>query len=208
VECKISLRAETANTLSGDSTVRAMIYCASEPISPFSKVEISFPHQVEIKVNQDEVKANLRGLKNKPGSTRPADITQLLRKRAGYENSMIVTYALTAKKYYVIVNLVKQNSAESLVLKLKMGRRISRESVIKEMVTKSEDNDLVATSTVLSLKCPLSTLRMNLPIRSTVCTHNQCFDALSFLQLQEQAPTWTCPLCNKIICFEALAVDE
>jgi E3 SUMO-protein ligase PIAS1 len=97
VECKISLRAETANTLSGDSTVRAMIYCASEPISPFSKVEISFPHQVEIKVNQDEVKANLRGLKNKPGSTRPADITQLLRKRAGYENSMIVTYALTAK---------------------------------------------------------------------------------------------------------------
>jgi hypothetical protein len=97
VECKISLRADIADLLSNDNSVRAMIYCASEPVSPFSKVEISFPHQVEIKVNMDEVKANLRGLKNKPGSTRPADITQLLRKRAGYENSMVVTYALTHK---------------------------------------------------------------------------------------------------------------
>lgn len=74
-----------------------MIYCASDPIPPYSKAEISFPYQVEIKVNQDEVKANLRGLKNKPGSTRPADITNLLRKRAGYENSMTVIYALTTK---------------------------------------------------------------------------------------------------------------
>ena len=74
-----------------------MIYGASDPISPFSKVDIAFPHQVEIKVNLDEVKANLRGLKNKPGSTRPADITHMLRKRAGYENSMSVTYALTTK---------------------------------------------------------------------------------------------------------------
>ena len=83
--------------LSNDSTVRVLIYCASDPVSPFSKAEIAFPHQVEIKVNKDEVKANLRGLKNKPGSTRPADITHLLHKRAGYENSLIVTYALTVK---------------------------------------------------------------------------------------------------------------
>lgn len=124
----------------------------------------------------------------------------------------------------MVVNLVKQHSAESLVLKLRSGKSISKERVIHEsrdsnpanshkvaklypVITKSEDNDLVATSTVISLKCPLSTLRINVPIRSTVCTHNQCFDALSFLQLQEQAPTWTCPLCNKIVCFEALEVD-
>ena len=80
-----------------DPSLKVLLYCASDPISPFSKVDIAFPHQVEIRVNQDEVKSNLRGLKNKPGSTRPADITDLLRKRAGYENSMTVTYALTNK---------------------------------------------------------------------------------------------------------------
>ena len=59
----------------------------------------------------------------------------------------------------------------------------------------------------MSLKCPLSTLRMELPTRSTQCYHNQCFDASSYLQLQEQAPTWTCPICNKSAPYEALTVD-
>lgn len=82
-----------------------MIYCAAEPVSsPVTKVEIAFPYQVEIRVNQDEVKSNLRGLKNKPGSTRPADITQLLRRRAGYENHLIVTYALTQKVCRLVSN--------------------------------------------------------------------------------------------------------
>jgi len=76
------------------------------------------------------------------------------------------------------------------------------------MRSKAEDADIVATSTVLSLKCPLSTLRISVPCRSTICTHNQCFDATSFLQLQEQAPTWTCPVCNKATNFEALQVDQ
>lgn len=97
MDFKIIFRADTVDLFSSDTTMKAMIYCAAEPISPFTKVDISFPHQVEIKVNLDEVKANLRGLKNKPGSTRPADITQWLRKRAGYENSIVVTYALTVK---------------------------------------------------------------------------------------------------------------
>ncbi|KAL9035327.1 MAG: hypothetical protein Q9214_006633 [Letrouitia sp. 1 TL-2023] len=185
-----------------------MVYCAADPISHSSKTDIAFPHQIEIKVNLDEVKANLRGLKNKPGSTRPADITDLLRKRANYENTLMVTYALTHRKFHVVVNLVKQHPATELVSKLKFGKMISKAQVIREMISKSQDNDVQATSTNMSLKCPLSTIRINVPCRSTVCTHNQCFDALSFLQLQEQAPTWTCPVCNKVVNFEALQVDE
>lgn len=73
---------------------------------------------------------------------------------------------------------------------------------------RAEDSDIVATSSILSLKCPLSTLRIDVPSRSAICTHNQCFDANSFLQLQEQAPTWTCPICNKIVTFEHLQVDQ
>lgn len=76
------------------------------------------------------------------------------------------------------------------------------------MVKKANDPDIEVGSSVMSLKDPISTLRISVPCRSTVCTHNQCFDAESFLQLQEQAPTWTCPICNKTISYEALAVDE
>jgi E3 SUMO-protein ligase PIAS1 len=49
-------------------------------------------------VNGGDIKANLRGLKNKPGSTRPVDITDSLRLRpASYGNNIELTYALTQK---------------------------------------------------------------------------------------------------------------
>ncbi|KAI4117818.1 MAG: hypothetical protein LQ345_002022 [Seirophora villosa] len=145
VDCKITLRPDVADKITTDSSIRTMIFCASEPISHFAKVDIAFPHQVEIKVNMDEVKANLRGLKNKSGSTRPPDITALLRKRANYENLLSLTYALTHK--------------------------------VRSLVAKAQDSDVEATGANVSLKCPLSTLRIEIPCRSTVCIHNQCFDA-------------------------------
>lgn len=44
------------------------------------------------------MKANLRGLKNKPGSTRPVDITKELRLNLpNYSNTVEMTYALTSK---------------------------------------------------------------------------------------------------------------
>lgn len=67
---------------------------------------------------------------------------------------------------------------------------------------------MVATSSVLSLKCPLSYMRLDVPIRGMSCAHIQCFDATSYLQLQEQGPQWLCPICNKPAPYEQLAVDE
>lgn len=209
VRLTVSLRSDTVTKLCNDNRFRTMIYCAADTgFSPFNRVDVAFPHQIEIKVNQDEVKANLRGLKNKPGTTRPADITNLLRKRPGYNNEIAITYALTKTRFYLMVNLVEQYPVEGLVDKLKSGKIISKDRVMREMISKAQDSDVIATSTILSLKCPLSTLRIDVPCRSTVCNHNQCFDARSFLQLQEQAPTWTCPVCNKAVTFENLNIDQ
>lgn len=78
-----------------EPTLRVMVFCASEG---HGRQDIAFPHQSEIKVNGGEVKANLRGLKNKPGSTRPVDITKDLRlKIPTYLNTIEMTYALTTK---------------------------------------------------------------------------------------------------------------
>ncbi|KFY18483.1 hypothetical protein V493_08588 [Pseudogymnoascus sp. VKM F-4281 (FW-2241)] len=112
------------------------------------------------------------------------------------------------KTFYFMVYVVKTVAVEELRKKIETGKKLSKESVINEMISKAADPDIVATSTVLSLKCPLSTLRMDLPCRSTACRHNQCFDATSYLQLQEQGPTWLCPICNNPATFETLAVDD
>jgi E3 SUMO-protein ligase PIAS1 len=86
-----------ANVL-GDQSYRVMVFCASN-IQAGSTQYIQFPYQSEVKVNGGEIKANLRGLKNKPGSTRPVDITEALRlKPTSYPNTVEMTYALTDKE--------------------------------------------------------------------------------------------------------------
>lgn len=81
--------------LSTDPSLRIMIFCAAED-KPGQ--DIAFPHQSEVKVNSGDVKANLRGLKNKSGSTRPVDISKLLRYNPPpYANTVELTYALTSK---------------------------------------------------------------------------------------------------------------
>ena len=81
--------------ITADPSFRVMVFCAADGVGP---QDIAFPHQSEIKVNHGEIKANLRGLKNKPGSTRPVDITKELRLNAPTHNNEIeMTYALTNK---------------------------------------------------------------------------------------------------------------
>lgn len=92
------LNPSVAVRLQNDPNIRVMVYCAADTgLNQYSKSDVAFPHQVELKANLDEVKANLRGLKNRPGSTRPADVTNYIRKKPGYPNHIVMTYALTQK---------------------------------------------------------------------------------------------------------------
>ncbi|KAI5868039.1 PINIT domain-containing protein [Durotheca rogersii] len=184
---------------------RLMLFCGTALQGP---QDVQFPHQSELKVNGEDVKANLRGLKNKPGTTLPVDITSYTRlKQVSYENSIDFTYALTTKTFYLALFVVEMTSIDDLVTKIK-AKMIPKASVVREMAKKANDPDVVATSQVLSLLCPLSYTRLRVPCRSATCSHIQCFDANSYLQLQEQAPTWLCPICHKNAPFDTLAVDE
>ncbi|KAF3042118.1 SUMO ligase siz1 [Didymella heteroderae] len=203
--------------MKSDPTLRLLLFSALEaPLPPYARTDITFPAQIEVRINGDEVKANYKGLKNKPGSTRPADITDFVRiSPANYRNNLVVTYALTHKagstrqeKYNLFVYMVKKHSAADLVKRIASKQVITKMSVLNEMKAKAADPDIEVGSSVMSLKDPISTLRISIPCRSTVCTHNQCFDAESFLQLQEQAPTWICPICSKTVHFNGLAVDQ
>lgn len=98
VDLSVTLSPEVAAQVQNDASYRVMVFCtADNGLNYFSPSDVAFPHQVELKVNLDDVKANLRGLKNKPGSTLPADITSFIRKKAGYNNHVTLTYALTQK---------------------------------------------------------------------------------------------------------------
>lgn len=59
----------------------------------------------------------------------------------------------------------------------------------------------------MSLKDPTSYTRIKTPCRGLGCQHSQCFDAKFYLELQQQAPTWLCPVCNKTAPWDRLVLD-
>jgi E3 SUMO-protein ligase PIAS1 len=104
---------------------------------------------------------------------------------------------------------------------IKNGRMISKNQVLAEseflhgrgrltatVRSRQDDDDIVATSSIMSLKDPVSQMRIKMPCRGYNCSHMQCFDAETYLQMQEQAPLWACPICNKPTPFEDVAVDQ
>ena len=189
--------------------LKILIYCGMyHQMSPFNPADVAFPNQIEVKVNDNDVKSNFKGLKNKPGSTKPADITGFVRKYQGQQNTVQITYALTTKRYAFVVYLVRCISADRLTERIKRHSVIRKQKVLEAMEKANADPDIAATSIRMSLKDPISTMRITLPVRSSHCMHNQCFDGAMFLQLQEQAPQWSCPICTKSIPFESLCVDE
>ena len=53
----------------------------------------------------------------------------------------------------------------------------------------------------------LGKMRMQLPCRAQTCSHLQCFDAITFLMMNEKKPTWNCPVCDKPTPFHKLIID-
>ncbi|EME81933.1 uncharacterized protein MYCFIDRAFT_188816 [Pseudocercospora fijiensis CIRAD86] len=211
VRSNVTLTQDQVNRMKLDPNLKLLMYCGTG-ISAYGYVDVAFPNQLEVKINGDDVRANFKGLKNKPGSTKPADITDKVRKHGGYQNQLSITYALTQKRFSFAVYLVKYVSADALTERIKRGQHgggiITKQTVLNEMNKANADPDIAATSVRMSLKDPISTLRITLPVRSTNCSHNQCFDGSMFMHLQEQAPQWSCPVCSKSVSFQSLCVDK
>lgn len=177
------------------------------PVTQSANVE--FPIPLEIYVNGVQLKENVKGIKGKPGTARPANITKLI-SRSPALNRIEMVYAGSKKDYLLYCFIAETRTSQEIADEVVRGQHIHLLSTIekiKEEYTHGDDDLEVATSS-LSLKCPLTYSRMKFPAKSIYCQHIQCFDCLSFLQLQEQIPTWTCPICSRKVELEELAISD
>ena len=53
----------------------------------------------------------------------------------------------------------------------------------------------------------LGKVRMKMPCRSVTCDHIQCFDAVTYLRMNEKKPTWFCPVCDRHAEYSKLIID-
>ncbi|KAF8525164.1 PINIT domain-containing protein, partial [Hysterangium stoloniferum] len=174
---------------------------------------IEFPATCEVRVNNTQLTANLKGLKKKPGTAPPPDLGSSVRENTQIQNHVNMVYVnnqqpVLHKKFYMIVNLVEVTSVDQLVEKLRKGKYKSEGDIRAKMIqTARFDEDIEAGPQKMSLKCPLSYLRVDTPCRSIHCPHAQCFDATSWFAMMEQTTTWLCPVCDKVLVVEDLIID-
>ncbi|KAF9436126.1 SUMO ligase siz1 [Entomortierella beljakovae] len=201
-----------ATQLKKDPEYQLMVFCTWADVQPTNApLLMEFPHVCEIKVNGKVLEAysmNLRGMKNKPGTVAPANITKLCRLDSADQNRIEFIYANSTKRYYTSVHVVKRTSVETIVAGIEQGKFLSKEKMLLMIAERNKDEDIMATSSTLSLKCPLGFQRIKIPCRSSYCQHLQCFDAITFFDLNEQTPTWTCPVCSRIMhSWEEIVID-
>lgn len=173
---------------------------------------IEFPPTCEVRVNGAVLSANLKGLKKKPGTAPPADISKLVRSTGQNRVEMVYVNSqqpVQPKKFYLMVFLVEVTTVAQLVDRLKKGKYRSCEDIMAQMRAKAaiDDDDIVAGPQKMSLKCPLSFTRVETPCRSALCVHSQCFDATSWFSIMEQTTTWLCPVCEKVVNPDDLIID-
>ena len=176
----------------------------------------NFPSNLTVKVNSKLVALPNPIPTNKPGvepkrPPRPVNITSLCRLSPTVANQINVTWSsdMGGRGYVVAVYIVRRLASTDLLQRLRAkGVRPAEytRGLIKDKL-EDADMEIATTSLKVSLVCPLGKMRMQLPCRATTCSHLQCFDASLFLQMNERKPTWVCPVCDKSILYDQLAID-
>ncbi|KAI8976978.1 PINIT domain-containing protein [Pilobolus umbonatus] len=183
-------------------------FCAKYHDGQMQNLLLEFPSICELRVNANViVGSSLKGLKGRPGTVNPADITVMSRKTS--LNRVELLYMNTECQYVITIALVKRVAIPSLIQRLMNENRVSKEAVLAKLQETQQDIDIVMEAETLSTKCPLAFTRINIPCRSVACHHLQCYDATAFLLMNEQTPTWACPVCNRRIeKWQDLILDE
>ncbi|CAH1447870.1 unnamed protein product [Lactuca virosa] len=70
------------------------------------------------------------------------------------------------------------------------------------------DCNVIGTSSLISLDCPISKLRIRTPVKGHLCKHPQCFDYKYFMEVNSRWPTWNCPICNIPLCYLDVRIDQ
>ena len=167
---------------------------------------VEFPQPIKIIYNNKVLSDNVRGIRGQLGSAKPADLTPYLQKHR--RNVVDLVFAYTTRNYLMHLYIVEVTPVEDLMDDILKRPHIPPQSTIAMIKEDAEGEDMVASKEIVSLKCPCSFMRMEYPCRSQKCEHIQCFDCYSFLTLQEQAPTWLCPICSKKVKLSSLAIDD
>ncbi|XP_048099229.1 zinc finger MIZ domain-containing protein 2-like isoform X1 [Alosa alosa] len=135
-------------------------------------------------------------------------------------NTIQITVSACCCSHLFVLQLVHRPSVQSVLQGLMKKRLLPADHCIAKIkrnftsgtipgsVGPNGEDGVEQTAIRVSLQCPITFRRIQLPARGHDCRHIQCFDLESYLQLNCERGTWRCPVCNKTALLEGLEVDQ
>ncbi|KAF8948724.1 SUMO ligase siz1 [Haplosporangium gracile] len=205
---KLQVSSSLSQQLMNNPHYSIMVFCASNDIPTSQRMSMEFPDDCYIRVNKQTLGWRPHGVKNKPGTFTPVDITRFCHLQESGINHVELRYSSASKIFHASLHLVCLINTKTIVDSLIKEKFVSKEATYQALEKKIKDDDIMELSSTLSLKCPLGVQRIEVPCRSSKCQHLQCFDAFTFLGINEHVQRWTCPVCNRIMdSWEEIIVD-
>lgn len=214
---------ETASIRNGTSkiTIRFILY---DPNLRTFKFPPIWPSNCLLKINGDSVFDNFS--KNKMSFT-PAgqnapfpsiDVTSFWVQSQFPVFSVHIQVAMNSSqvKWLAVAAVLKKKDKHSIFESLKRRSPSFNDCVLRAVSLQSPqcstsgDEDIDVTETQVSLLDASSFLPIEIATRGINCTHIQCFDFFTHLEMNEKArtPKWRCPICSKEGSVSNLILDS
>jgi len=174
------------------------------------------PNNISISVNDQHIKLPeinnpiRRGLSEWRCNV-PIDITEKTELKSFSQNTLRMTWSEETDQYIAGVYVSQKLTWDELLVDLEkkpLLPSVKTKELIKKCMVNDGDIMCVDDSIFVTIKDPLSKTKMKLPARGHNCVHVQCFDAIQFLQMNEQKQTWICPICKEKLSYENIEIDE
>ena len=204
----------TRSTVRGRVEYRQQVQLRLSLLETTAEQPDNFPKSLCVKVNS-KVCSLPNPLPSQPGTEPrrppgPLNITNLVKLSTPSTNTLTINWATEPNKaftvsVYTVEALTHRDLLDQLEAKGVRNPDYTR-ALIKEKLN-DQDSEIATTSCKVSLACPLGKNRMRIPARASTCDHLQCFDAQTYLMMNERKPKWNCPVCNKTAEPVSLQID-
>nr|XP_043621891.1 putative GPI-anchored protein pfl2 [Erigeron canadensis] len=156
---------------------------------------IATPSNVNFYINRMEVPKRTKSDMGE-GPQLPSDVTKMIK----YGVNLLEVFGDFDGQYIIALAVLNPTSPPDPPLLQDYVRPMSDEV--------DSDCEIVNVASLISLKCPISQIRITTPVKGHLCKHPQCFDYDGFMENNSVWPTWKCPVCKKSVCNLDIRIDQ
>jgi hypothetical protein len=174
----------------------------------------NWPASVQVSVNSTPLVID-RGLEK--ASHKPLYLKNVCQPE---RNTIQITVSACCCSHLFLLHIVHRPSVKSVLQGLLRKRLLKAEACIDKIKRNfcsmssgpnggpNDIDGVEQTAVKVSLKCPITFKRINLPARGPDCKHIPCFDLETYLEMNADRAQWRCPICSKPAVLEGLEVDQ